>query len=318
MVTDFDKLRKKIMKLNEGPWHGRVPWAKAESWLSNFVGEVETKEEEVLHALHLLSNFIYVGQEEMNVLLETMYRDFFRYQLVESFRKSNADTTDLGLIDANISSELRSTRFIGLGSASESGDLLAYHFRTINSIPATLFRHQSQILLAPDVTGIRLLAEPCVNRYVFLDDFCGSGTQAVEYAMTDVSDIRQAARLMNVDLRIIYLIVAGKTNGLERIRKTALFDQVDCVCELDDTFKVFEDNSRYYPDSNFKVQKSVAHGIFEHYGSKLFPAHPLGFDGGQIIFGFHYNCPDNSLPTFTCGMYPERWTPVFRRLEKLK
>ena len=51
-----------------------------------------------------------------------------------------------------------------------------------------------------------------------------------------------------------------------------------------------------------------------HYGSTIRSKSPLGYSGGQFLFGFFYNVPDNTLPIF--WVEDEKWKPILPRYDK--
>lgn len=58
--------------------------------------------------------------------------------------------------------------------------------------------------------------------------------------------------------------------------------------------------------------------LAQRFGRRLQPNHPLGYRDGQLLLGFAYNTPDNSLPIiWSSGTRDVPWTPVFKRYSKL-
>ncbi len=72
-----ENLKSKIKVLNETLWDNRALNPSIEKWLVNF-----STEKEKLHALYLLSKFMYFGAVPMRNLLKSLYRDFYRYPLI--------------------------------------------------------------------------------------------------------------------------------------------------------------------------------------------------------------------------------------------
>ena len=71
-----------------------------------------------MHALYLLSNFMYFGNTLLREMLRVLYRDLFKYRIVETIRRRHADTTDLQIIERDYAAELQSTYFLGIGNPS--------------------------------------------------------------------------------------------------------------------------------------------------------------------------------------------------------
>jgi len=121
-------LKAKIKTLNETIWEGRATDPKITEWLDNFALSSGAGLDERLHALFLLSNFMYFGDREIRGLLKAMYRDLYRYPIVEHVRRTNRDTLDSNVIDPLFTAQLGATRFLGVGNPSESGSHLSIIF----------------------------------------------------------------------------------------------------------------------------------------------------------------------------------------------
>ena len=62
-------------------------------------------------------------------LMRVLFRDLYRYPIVEQIRKANNDTTNIDLINREFQDALDRTLFLGVGNPSESGCHLLYYFR---------------------------------------------------------------------------------------------------------------------------------------------------------------------------------------------
>ena len=308
-----DTLTRKIKVLNETIWEGRVPEPCIREWLDNFRRNGADTAKERLHALYMLSNIMYFGSDQMRELLRALYRDLYRYPIVERIRRANGDTTDQTLIAQAFSDELRRTRFFGVGNPSESGSHLLYYFRQENGLPKTQFIHTHEIFRRDTATGRLSLRFPDVKRYVFIDDFCGTGKQGTEYSRDLVSDVKT----LDASVVVAYYVLFATSDGIGRVRAAAGFDEVAFVYELDNTFKYFHRDSRYFAVPPAGIDKAFAEVMSREYGSQLTPSHPLGYGDCQLLIAFHHNTPDNTLPIIwydEAGGVP--WTPVFRRYPK--
>ena len=148
---------------------------------------------------------------------------------------------------------------------------------------------------------------------MFLDDLAASGQQAQEYSADLVEDIRSA----KPDCEVWYLTLFATSLALSAIRKLTKFTRVECVMELDPSFKVFGADSRYFAEQNELLSKDFAEAFCRRYGTALWPAHPLGYRDSQLLIGFRHNVPDNTLPVIWSSDGTPPWTPVFRRYPKL-
>lgn len=316
------KLLRKIKILNETTWENRASKLQIGKWLENF------EEEEQIQALFLLSQFMYFGNIQMRNLLKSLYRDLFQYKIIEKIRKDNGDTRDLNIIDLEYKKALSKTRFLGLGNPSESGPHLLYFFRQENSLSKKLFINTFEIFAQND--GELSLRYPEVDHYVFVDDFCGSGSQAKKYSEIMLKNLKE----LDSTLKVSYLMLFGTKLGKEIVRMETLFDHVDSVYEFDESFKCFEKNSRIFKDAELPISQDIAEKISFKYGRSLMErickksvkssevyscstknAH--GFGDGQLLVGFHHNTPDNSLPIFWFDEDGTSWTPIFKRYNKI-
>ena len=308
------EMLEKVKVLDEQLWGGRAHRPVVESWLENFNVPGNETHRERLHALFLLSNFMYFGSKEMRELIKALYRDLFRYPIIANIRRSNNDTTDCALIDRLFQDELDHTRFIGVGNPSESGCHLLYYLRQENALPKSLFIHTHEIFERYGRAGAVGLRDRAVRRYVFIDDFCGSGEQGVNYS----KDILEDLKVGNPDCRTAYYVLFGTLAGLQLLRQEARFDSVEAVFELDDSFRCFADASRFFVHKHDGITREFAHQMCQQYGNSLQPDHPLGFEDGQMLIGFHHNIPDNTLPIiWHSGRTGVPWKPMFRRYPKI-
>lgn len=311
-----DELQAKIMTLHKSIWERRAAWPQVMEWLDQFSEDADPAADEQLHALRLLSNFMYFGVNEIRALLRSLYRDTFRPQVAKEVRARLGGAVDLAAIAAELRSELDLTRFVSLGNPSESSALLLYYFRQENSLPKDLFIHASDIF---DLSGVGSggnvsLRDPSISRYVFIDDLCASGHQAEEYATNVVAPLKR----IDPAIRTYYFPLFGLSPGIEHLRAGTQFDLVAPVMELDDSFRAFAPESRLFVDETLAVLRPATEATCRRYGNKLWPDYPLGYEDGQLFIGFAHNTPDNSLPIFWSDhSAPLPWRPIFKRYPKV-
>jgi hypothetical protein len=313
-------LKTRIMILSGRAWEGRVNWDLVERWLKNFDGLTgRPVEEERLHALYILSQFLYFGNPEIRVLLRAIYRDLFLLPLIQEVRQDLGGIRDEARIRSEVFRALDKTRFLGIGNPSESGVHLLYFFRQENGLSKEHFLDTAQILsVTPPVNGIwRSLRFPDVERYVFVDDVCGSGDTAANYS----KDILDEVKNLKPDVKISYLCMFGTVDGLKVVRDSSAFgNSTSAVYELDETYKCLSTVSRYLKVFPRGIDPDAVREIALKYGEKLLPAHPTGFSGSELLLGFHHNTPDNTLPLIWMDRSHNSavsWTPVFRRYPKI-
>jgi hypothetical protein len=306
-------LMSKIKTLNETVWEHHATQPAVVEWLDNFADSTTPGPDERLHALFVLSNFMYFGSRQIRELLKALYRDLYRYPIVEDIRRTNGDTLDSNVIDPLFTAELKATRFIGIGNPSESGCHLLYYFRQENSLSKDLFIHAHQVFTRAG--GPPQLRDPTVTRYILIDDFCGSGKQGKEYSQDLVEEIKR----LNSNAFVGYYVLFATTAGITKIRTETAFDAARAIYELDLTFKCFSAGSRYFRDPPGEIDRAFCERMCQVYGTRMVAApHALGFDDSQLLIGFHHNTPDNTLPIIWFdepGGTP--WKPIFRRYPKL-
>lgn len=327
-----ERLMGNLKVLNETVWERRMSEPRIEAWLGNFSTSVPADtEKNALHALHLLSQFMYFGNRELKALLLALYRDLYRYPIIQDIRKRENDTLDSDVIYRAFVEELKATRFLGVGNPSESGVHLLYYFRQENDLPKEAFIHTHEIFsrrVPPQnpgcfsLPGLKagrrpelMIRDPSIRHYVFLDDLCGSGTQAIDYSR----EILQTLSDMGSTAKVYYYVLFATSAGMKRVRENARYDRTACVFELDDSYRCL-DSSRYFDPPVAGIEQAFARDLCERYGARLWPDDPLGYKDGQLLVGFHHNTPDNTLPIIWSDNIPAgghvRWEPAFRRYWK--
>lgn len=314
-------LRTRITILSERAWEGRVKWDLVERWMSNFTGESGLDvQKERIHALYLLSQFLYFGSREIRVLLKALYRDLFLLPLIQEVREKHNRTRDPNLLRELVEAELEKTRFLGVGNPSESGVHLLYFFRQENGLRKRHFLDTAQILerhLLPDSSYQRRLRYPDVERYIFVDDVCGSGDTAIKYSKDFLAEVKECKDEVNLS----YLAMFSTDDGMKAVREQSIFGQAAAaVYELDKTYKCLSANSRYLKVVPDRIEPDTIRKVALAYGEKLLPNHPNGFLGSELLMGFHHNTPDNTIPVIWMdeshgSSIP--WTPAFRRYPKV-
>lgn len=304
----------KIKTLNETIWEARVPEPSIREWLDNFSPSNSSDLDERLHALFLLSNFMYFGIREIRELLKALYRDLYRYSIVNTIRRSNGDTLDSVFIDSRFQRELAVTRFLGVGSPSESGNHLLYYFRQENNLSSNLFMYRDQIFTRGGGPKQPQLRYPAVTRYIFIDDFCGSGKQGTEYSRDIVEDIKR----LDPSAFVAYYVLFATTQGISKVRAETAFDEAKGIYELDTSFQCFSLNSRYFRTPSEGIDRNFCEQMCRKYGAILLAdPHELGFEDSQLLIGFQHNTPDNTLPIIWYdGSGTVSWRPIFRRYPK--
>lgn len=308
----FSALRTKVKILNETMWGRTLPWSDVERWLSRFKGNEDTEPSEKLHALYLLSHFSYFNSSLMKVLLKSLFRDLIQYPVITKARRKNKNSLEWSELENDYNDSMKRIKIVGIGNPSESGTHLLYYFRQENELPVDMFISTHEIFsIEPD--GQEKLID--VDQLIFLDDFCGSGSQAVRYSKNLLSKIVK----IDQKVRLSYFPLFATSKGLNYVKKRAIFHDVATICELDPSFASVDKFSRYFKEQFEGIDKDFAFQLCKNYGNRLEPSCPLGFKNGQLLLGFAHNIPNNSLPIFwSDGRGDLLWDPVFRRYKKDK
>lgn len=309
--AENDELMLKVKSLSERVWGKHITASSIDQWLGNFVGRVASVELERTAALYMLSQFMYFGNREMRELLRSMYRDLVKVPIMMALRRSLSDTLDDAVLAIAFRDELKATRFLGVGNPSESGVHLLYYFRQENQLGKKYFISTHELFARDRRSFGHTLRSPEVKRYIFIDDLCGSGDQAVDYSENLVEELKT----LRPDVRVSYYSLFGLTDGLERIRATTVFDDADAVFELDASFRAVSGTSRYFSAPPQGVTRTFVETMCTAYGRDIESKHPLGYKNGQLLLGLFHNTPDNTLPIIWGESVG--WHPIFRRYPKL-
>ncbi len=312
MTCNKEELYLKLQILNKTLWENKAYKKQIDRWLNNFIGTFNDNNDEKLHALYLLSLFMYFGHYQIRELLRSLYRDVFKYPIIARLRRENNDTKDLDLLEQKFIEELNKTRFLPIGNPSESGSHVLYYFRQENDLEKDLFINSHEIFTRDRNTGEVKLKNTDINRYIFIDDFCGSGHQAEEYSLNIVEDIIDNKK----DVEIYYYTLFGSTDGLKHIKSKTKFIP-KCIFELDESFKCFSVDSRYFYVNYTNIDKNFAESFCKEYGLRIAPIYPLGYDNSQLLIGFSHNIPDNTLPIIWGESLQDEIVPMFKRYHKL-
>lgn len=314
MKTDsaYEIYRQKIQILNEYVWNNDKPWHVIEKWLENFTGySFSTPECEKLMALHMLCNFNYFSQDMVRQMLKSCYEDLLTIPIKQEIRKKNNNTLDVGLINDELSKEIEATRFLGAGNPSESGSHLLYYFRQINDLDVKYFCDYYSIF-QEDQSGSIILKDPTLKRVVFFDDLVGTGSQLKKFIEQRIKKIRVSLP----DLEIQFISLFATHNAFKKINHIESFNgNAKTLFILDETYKAFGSKSRYFANREFPSRskiKTFSRKYSQLLGCGIRDVHGFGYS--QLMLGFSYNTPDNTIPIF--WKTGSHFTPIFKRYSK--
>lgn len=282
-----DRLKRKIEVLASQAWDNRLKWPDVQEWLQNFTGEYYSVEVERSHAIFLLSQVMFFGQDLLREMLKAVYENLYRHPIITKIRQDNNDTLDEEFIEARFAEELAATRFLGVGNPSESGPHLLYYFRQVNDLPKDLFIDSGDIYTIarqPDNSIEVVQTESGVKRYVFIDDLLGSGTQISGYLTEKLKEISHFTGVQSY-----YYSLFATSKGLGAARGPKLFGaRASCVYELDESFRCFSEGSRTFANIPSELSFNVAKAMASGYGNRLVNSErdALGYKDGQLLISF--------------------------------
>lgn len=338
--NEEDYARKKHLYLNNVKQLSRWIWKEEvldeniEEWLSNFDGIVDNnKEHEQLNALFLLKQYMFFSIIEVREMLSSLYQSKFFKPKLHKLRKDSGINV-LSDLDSLYKQELSQTRFLGIGNPSESSSLLLYFFRQVNNLRKDLFCNIQDIFSFEEnskISGLKTnSATETINNYVFIDDLTGSGEQASDFFIgnDDVQslDIFNKIKEYNPSANIYYFTLFSTEEAKKAFIRKGLTDiKIESIFLLDDTYKVFGSESRYFPKLKDEVEPKQAHQVEKEYSfdvsTKYYPRFGLpsgyeyGYRNSQLLLSFFYNTPDNTLPKFWAES--TNWVSMFKRYHKL-
>lgn len=285
---DEEHLKDIIIKTSNVAWDSLISPNKVDRWLSNFDGKYFEKEiNEKRIALWLLAHFSFYTMNNIKHMCKELY-DLFIHEKIKNANGSN--------IDEKVKSIISNTLFMSLGNSSESGNNILYSFRQENNLSKERFERKDGKVY---------------ENLVFIDDASFSGEQAIEYI--DMINI-------NANKRYAAFLITTE-DAKTKIKREDRSIEVIATTILDERDKAFSNNSLIFSDERIGIIKEEVKDFCEFYGRLAVGSHnsmsnyPLGFDDGQLLIGFYYNTPDNTLPIFWGS--ENGWFPIFKRYGKI-
>lgn len=309
-IEEIEKSKDQIQKLSTWLWGKSILLEDIDHWLENFGAEEPNREKYI--ALNLLSQFMFYDLREVRQAMKSIYKDKFILPLITGHR-SNCSSYNLKDYSEYIDLIMGKTVFSAVGNPSESSSLLLYFFRQRNRLTKDFFVHTHQ-LLADD------FQKPDIEYLIYIDDISGSGGQAVN----TLSGIIPKIKNKYTHIKVLYFTIFATTVALKKLDESQLFDKIDTVFELDETYKAFSDESRYFNKNMDSHDREFFENMCRcHYRTKWkltkddksLNEDECGYADGQLALGFFYNIPNNTLPIFWAES--DKWTPIFKRYSKL-
>ncbi|MEL7663231.1 MAG: hypothetical protein AAGU10_03765 [Methanosarcina mazei] len=264
-------------------------------WLGNF------DKEEVYFALKLANNISYYYKDQIKYLYSLILNKEVKLFLLSRSSESEYISDIEGWFQRYLQDKCI---FIGYGQAGDSGQHMVYTFKKSHKIRFLNYMELSQFLT--------LSEDDIVNKEVvfLLDDFVGSGNQAINNWNSDVAG--KSFRSISEEyphLQFVYLVLVGFKEGKEKI-EGELPIKVIIGDELDETCKCFSDTSIIFEEPS---ERNNAKNVMVVKGKKLVPRMPLGFNNMQSVVAFDHNTPNDSLPVIWVNKSDGSWCPLFER-----
>lgn len=277
-IKDFvDKLNDR----NNLAWNNQVNLSTIKRWLENFDSDEERKT-----ALNLLLQFTYYKNLEVKALL----RSAFNLYCHETQFTLEVEKRKVLNIKDHI---VKTTRFYGmLKNPSKSGTFLLKPFRDANKLKPFMFPEEKLIKVPEKIKNV-----------VLIDDVLSSGNQVMDNWRENLQKITEN----NKHVVFHYLVLFGLTDGISKIKKETTLNLI-VVNELDDSQKVFSDESGYFKESEDHEKRKAMTMCIKH-GKKIYSdIQPLGYGDSQLLLGFEHGIPDNTLPIIWST---KKWFPIF-------
>lgn len=188
------------------------------------------------------------------------------------------------------SDSLEGVTFFPFGHAGKSGSSMSHFYGNANGIHVSKFKYFSEITR---LFGEGHEAEP---KLVFIDDFIGTGSQAIETweRLREIPFPREA--------RSFLLTLVAFDEAIEKVT-----DETDLQVI---TPRVLSEENRLFSPMNrlfSKAEKDILRGYCERVGQS-----PMGFGNCQALVVFHYKSPDNVVSILRGET--EDWKPLFPRI----
>jgi len=192
-LPSTEELINRLMLTIQVAWANQLSRQDIQLWLSNFTGAaLKSAEKERNIAIWLLYNFVYYNESEIKHLCKFMLKKYIHNEL----KLINKDITI-----NEINEIMQKSKFLSIGTTSESGAYILYLFRQENELPISFFNDQTNT------------ANSTAN-IVFVDDMTLSGDQAA----IRINEFRYCGSLfIQNDIRTDFIqrLIDGSDNSLE-------------------------------------------------------------------------------------------------------
>lgn len=120
--------------------------------------------------------------------------------------------------------------------------------------------------------------------------------------------ISKSKRYFNIDKLYLLTFIASR-EAIRKLKEKGV-EVVACI-EIDESSEAFSNSSIVF--LNVPQYREPCKIMCEYYGQRI-SEYPLGYDNSQLLIGFYYSIPNNTLPIFWSNR--NSWEPLFSRHEK--
>lgn len=269
--------------------------AVEERRLDTWLGSLRNFDAELLAAF-LLDNLSFRSRSQFHSLLDCLFSDL----TVQSQGTAPPPVSLLQLM--RDSRKNRPTYSVGLAP------VIGINEPPTKSGPYVLRLAQRQFRICSDwlIWPQQIKSERPFSEIFFLDDFCGTGDQFVEF----LEGINFSAYLSNhPDVRVTYLVAAIHTEGIKSLARSYPQVRVKWAECLDETNNILSGASldRYKVPNFAEKITDQYHSVVRRSGLPSGPNVVDGYGGLGLAYAFAHATPDNTLPIFwmeTLGLTP--------------
>lgn len=286
----FDRARKLVQT--------RV-WDEIKEYrLEGWIGCLQNHGAELLGA-YLLDNLCFRSRDQFFSMLDALFLDLPAYPSIPDDGGRLIDRLR-GYPQQGGPSSIRLAPVIGLASPpTKSGPYIL-------RLTQRRYMIRSDWLIWPHL----LEKEEGLTDIIFVDDFCGTGKQFVDFAnsirLGELHSQRQ-------NMCITYLVAAAHEIGIKKIQNELPFVKIKCAERLSAITSVLEDEcfERYQVD-DFRniVLEQYAH-VTKQCGLPTSGKFAKGFGELGLAYAFAHATPNNTLPIF--WRETNQWTPLLER-----
>ncbi len=289
--------------LTQQQWSG-LKKEDIERWIKNF-NDINLDEEYIIYKL--LTNLIYYSESDVldalkeGVNIRLFYSNILQKQLDSGFQTSQNALRDI------YKQELKKSCFIPLLDSNKPHESANYISRQLvqnGMIETTQSMFLHQIVEYDKIYNFTNL--------IIVDDCVGSGQQLETFWRTATIKDGTSEKLLRKycsekNICAKYLTLFGYSSNIQRLSK--LFDdlQIVCVRSLEDSLRVFNQNSYIWDSSE---ERANAIKLFSEYTSQN-NVSLYGYNNLDFAFIMHRTIPDWSLPLFWTDS--SEWNCLIRR-----